>query len=188
MALTPEQIPTLKAAIAANTDPEFVALRDAGATGAMAAWYNLAADPVHAVWGTAVPVNTLTDAIDFSAYTPNGTIDGTGQMTNRLLAAQTKQINLQLMLQGQSALNCSRARVRTGLLDAVTGLPTGNGGAIVSAAGADGARLVNAMTRSATRGEQLFTQAATQTGTVSAFRLTFEGDIGNTDVVIAINS
>jgi len=74
--LTTEQLTTLKAAIAANVDPDFVALRDAGATGAMADWYKVEATPAHAVWGTAVSVNAINDAIDFAAYTPNGTIDG----------------------------------------------------------------------------------------------------------------
>jgi hypothetical protein len=186
MALTTPQITTLKAAIAANVDPDFVALRDAGATGAMADWYNVAASPVHAVWGTAVSVNAISDAIDFSAMTPNGTPDNTATFTNRTLVAQTKQMNLQLMLQGREVLNCTRARVRSSLLDAVTNLPTGNNGNLVSAGGTDGARVMQALTRPATRGEQLFTNTATTTGTVSAFRLTFEGAITDADIVLAL--
>jgi hypothetical protein len=48
--LTTEQLATLKAAILADTDPEFVAARTAGATGAMAAFYNVAATPAFYVW------------------------------------------------------------------------------------------------------------------------------------------
>lgn len=40
MPLTTAQIITLKAAILAELDPVFVALRQAGATGAMAEWLN----------------------------------------------------------------------------------------------------------------------------------------------------
>lgn len=40
MSLTNAQLQTLKAAIAAETDPTFVSLRTAGATNGMTAWYN----------------------------------------------------------------------------------------------------------------------------------------------------
>lgn len=186
MPLTTAQIITLKAAILAELDPVFVALRQAGATGAMAKWFNVEASPDHLVWGTSVPVLAVNDAIDFASYTPNGTIDATAAVTNRLLGAQTKQMSLQLMLIGRESLNCSKVRVRGGLLDAVTNLPTGNNGAIQSAGGVDGARVLNACTRPATRGEQLFTLAAATTGTVSAFRLTFEGALTNEDIVLAL--
>ncbi len=42
--LTPAQLATIKAAIAAETEPSFVALRDAGSTGQMAAWFNGSTD------------------------------------------------------------------------------------------------------------------------------------------------
>lgn len=182
----PQQLTTLKAAIQSETDAAFVELRNSGATGAMAEFFNVVAAPAHNVWGTAVAVGVIQDAIDYTAYTPNGTIDGTAAVTNRLLAAQTKQINLQLMLQGREVLNCTRARTRAGLLDAVTNLPTGNNGAIQSAGGVDGARVMNALTRPATRGEKLYTTAPVTTGTVSANLLTFEGSVTNDDVVLAL--
>lgn len=188
MALTTAQLQTLKAAIAANTDPTFVPLRQTGATGAMADYYNQIASPAHVVWQTAARVNDINDAIDFSAFTPNGTPDNTATFTNRALAAQCKQMNLQLMLQGRETLNCSTARVRASLLDAVTNLPTGAGGAIVSAGGTGGDRVMNALTRNATRGEQLFTNSATTTGNISANRLTFEGPISPDDVAQALAS
>jgi len=52
--LTPTQQATLKAAIATETDQEFVALREAGATGQMAEWYNQPAVPTYTVWRTEV--------------------------------------------------------------------------------------------------------------------------------------
>jgi hypothetical protein len=184
--LTTQQLATLKAAILAETDVTFVEFRSQGATGAMAEWFNVAASPVHAVWATSASVSGIQDAIDYSAYTPNSAVDGTAIVTNRLLAAQTKQINLQLMLQGREALNAAPNRVRSALLDATTNIPTGTNGALQSAAGVDGARVMNALTRPATRGEKLFTAASVQTGTVSANKLTFEGGITNTDIVLAL--
>ena len=181
---TPALIATLKAAIAAETDAEFVALRDAGATGAMSEWFNVPS--ATSVWGTAVPVGVVQDAIDYTAYTPNGTIDATAAVTNRLLAAQTKQMNLQLMLQGRDSMNSARSRTRASLLDAVTGLPTGTAGAPQSAGGADGARVLNALTRAATRGEKLFIAANATTGTVTASLLVYEGQISNGDIAQAL--
>ena len=52
MALTPAQLPALKAAILAETDPAFVALRQANNEDGMAAWYN--ADGAFVVWRSAV--------------------------------------------------------------------------------------------------------------------------------------
>lgn len=184
--MTPAQLTTLKAAIAAETAPTFVTLRQAGNEQGMADYYN--ADSGTVVWQTAAPVSAVQDAVDYTAYTPNGTIDGTAALTNRLLAAQTKQINLQLMLQGKTTLDATPSRVRGALLDATTNLPTGTGGALQSAAGVDGVRVLNALTRPATRGERLYTASATTTGTVSAFRLSFEGAITAQDISDALRA
>ena len=184
--MTPQQLNILKTAILAETIPSFVVLRNANNEQGMADYYN--ADSGSVVWQTAAPVSAVQDAIDYTAYTPNGTIDGTSAVTNRLLAAQTKQINLQLMLQGKTTLDATPSRVRGALLDATTSLPTGTNGAIQSAAGVDGARVLNALTRPATRGERLYSQSATTTGTVSAFRLTFEGAISAQNVSDALRS
>lgn len=48
--LTTEQLATLRAAILAETDATFVAARTAGATGAMADFYNQTASPAFYVW------------------------------------------------------------------------------------------------------------------------------------------
>jgi hypothetical protein len=184
--MTPAQLTTLKAAILAETTPAFVTLRQAGNEQGMADFYN--ADSGSVVWQTAAPVSAVQDAVDYTAFTPNGTIDGTAVVTNRLLAAQTKQINLQLMLQGKTTLDATPGRVRGALLDATTNLPTGTNGALQSAAGVDGARVLNALTRPATRGERLYTASASTTGTVSAFRLSFEGSVTAQDVSDALRA
>lgn len=189
MPLTNGQLNTLKAAILAETDPVFVQYRTEGSTGLMAEWFNQPASPAHTVWASSVDVNTLLDTIDFSQYTPNTlpTDANAAVSTARLLAIQTKQMNLQNMVLGRDRLNCSRDRVREGLLDAVIDIPSGTNGAVRSAAGAAGIRTVNAMTRPATRGEKIFATTQDSTGTVTAFNLVVEGNISDTDVVLAIN-
>lgn len=190
MPLTSSQLVSLKNAINAETDPEFVAYRTAGSTGLMAQWFNQLASPAHTVWSTSVSVNVILDAIDFSQYTPNTTpTDATAAIsTARLLAIQTKQMNLQNMTIGRDFLNCSRDRVREGLLDSVIDIPSGSNGALRSAAGTGGIRVVNAMTRPATRGEKIFATTQDTTGAVTAFILGYEGQITDADVVLALNT
>lgn len=48
------QLPTLKAAIDAETDPEFVEYRTNGQNGQMAAWFSNPANPAFIVWRTSV--------------------------------------------------------------------------------------------------------------------------------------
>ena len=70
MALTPQQLPTLKAAIAAETDSTFVSYRDSGATGAMADWYNQPHDSVKG-WNKSAPWGPMYNSIDGAKYTPS---------------------------------------------------------------------------------------------------------------------
>lgn len=188
MSLTPQQLPTLKASILAQTDPAFVALRAANNEQGMADWYNAASGDLF--WQTEAPVSGIQDAIDYSAYTLSATIDGTAIQTNRILASQTKQINVQIMLQGRETFNAHPNRARAALLDATTGIPTGAGGALVSAAGTDGVRVMNALTRPASRAERLYSSPSpVQTGTVSAYRVgSFEGSITLQDVSDALRA
>ncbi len=194
--MTPQQLQTLKSAILAETDAEFVGYRTAGSTGLMAEWFNALASPTHSVWRTEVPVANLLDAINWALYTPSSALDDatladaliTGRRTAQLLAIQTKQMNLQSMLQGRDWLDCSKATIRAGLRDAVTAVPAGVGGANVNPGGANGTTLLNACTRQATRGEKVFATASATTGAVTAFLLTFEGRISDSDVVQALNT
>lgn len=190
MPLTSAQIAILGNAIDSETDPVFVGYRNEGATGLMTQWLNQPATPSHAVWSSVVNVGTILDAISFDVYTPTALpTDATATIyTARILAIQTKQMNLQNMLIGRESINCSRSRVREGLLDAVVDIPSGANGALRSAAGASGARLLNALTRPATRGEKIFSDTSTTTGTVTAFNLGYEGFITDAEVVLAINT
>ncbi len=61
--LTPAQLLTLKAAILAETDPTFVADRAAGATGAMADFFN-ASHPTYVVWKSSVPLTQVVANVD----------------------------------------------------------------------------------------------------------------------------
>jgi hypothetical protein len=188
MQFTNSQLQTFRNAMLAETDPVFVALRTAGATGQMADWLNGAAVPAHTVWSTSVPVSAILDAIAFNSYTPVPAADGTAAFTNRVLAIQTKQMNLQNMLIGRERIDASRQRIRSGLLDAVIDLPAGTNGNLVSAGGPGGDRVMNALTRPATRFERIFAVNSATTGNITAFLLNLEGAVSDADVVLALNS
>ena len=64
MALTPSQLPALKAAILAETDATFVSYRTNGQTNQMAAFYNTAFSPTFTVWKTSVTINSIGDKIN----------------------------------------------------------------------------------------------------------------------------
>lgn len=183
--LTQTQATLLHDAIFAETDPAFVELRNAGATGAMAEWYSATATPDFLVWRTDAQVAGIINAISLDKYTPNDAPDGTTTWTNRVLAAQTKQLNLQLLLQGKTTLDASKATVRAGLRDAVISVPTGAAGANTSPGGTSGVNVLNACTRKANRIEKLFSSGSETTGTVTASLLTYEGGIGNDAIVQA---
>lgn len=181
MTLTTQQKAALKSAIVA-AGGAITAAYNAGASSQVADLCNAASDPAVAVWRTDAPVSAILDAIDFSKYTPNDAADGTAVYTNRTLLAQTKQMNLQLMLRGRESLNCSKANIRASLRDAVIAVPTGVGGAVTSPGGASGATVMTACTRTATFAEAALRGASAQTGTVTAFLLDFEGQISVQDI------
>lgn len=184
--LNTTQLTTLKNAILAETDPTFVSARNAGATGAMAEWFNSLSTTE--VWKNITSVAEIDDAILWSNFTPNDAPDGTALCTNRFLSIQTKQMNLQKITMGKDYVNTSRANIRDGLRDAVIALPSGAGGASRSAGGANGVTVLNVCKRFATKGEKLFATVPATTGSITAKLLTFEGTISNEDVVEAINS
>lgn len=183
--LTQTQATLLHDAIFAETDPAFVELRNAGSTGAMAEWYSATATPDFLVWRTDAPVSDITNAISFDKYTPNDAPDGTTLWMNRALAAQTKQMNLQIFLQGRISIDASKKTVRAGLRDAVISVPTGAAGANTNPGGTSGVNVLNACTRKANRIEKLFSSGSETTGTVTANLLTYEGEIGNDAIVQA---
>ncbi len=164
MALTLAQKQTLKAAIDGN--PTWAAYpQNSDGYADLAAVLNQTASPAFTVWRTDAPVANIIDAVTWANYTPNDAVGGsdTDPLLSRkigwLLTSQTKQMNLQLMLQGRDTLNCSKATLRAGLRDAVILVPTGAGGANTSPGGASGVTVLTACTRSATEGEKILAGA-----------------------------
>lgn len=180
--LTPAQLQTLKAAIAAETDATFVGYRTQGATGLMAEWFNLASTFV--VWRSWTPTDEIANAISWQSLTPADAPDGTQTWANRSLACQGKQFNLQsLLLASGTRLASGKANVRAGLQDALTNVPAGAGGSLLAA---NWVGVRTAIQRNATRGEKLF---ATGTGTaVAPGNLEFEGNISDADIVQALGA
>lgn len=190
MALTLAQKQTLKAAIDGN--PTWAAYpQNSDGYADLAAVLNQTASPAFTVWRTDAPVANIIDAVTWANYTPNDAVGGsdTDPLLSRkigwLLTAQTKQMNLQLMLQGRDTLNASKATLRAGLRDAVILVPTGVGGANTAPGGASGVNVLTACIRSATEGEKILSGALEQTGTVSANVLGFEGNLSGADVQAA---
>lgn len=189
MALTSAQLTALKTAIVAN--PTWNAQpNNADGNFEVARLLSLTASPTFTVWRTDAPTTSIFDAIDFTKYTPNDAADNTATFTNRALLAQTKQMNLQMMLQGRASINASLVNVRAGLRDAVIAVPTGTSGALTAPGGASGVNVLNACTRSATEAEKILataSQASDTTGTVTARVMGFEGSVTAQDVETARN-
>ena len=156
--MPPEQLTTLKAAILAETDPAFVALRQAGAVGAMADFYNQPSTFV--AWKTSVTRNEVGKTFVASA-----------------LAAITAGNNDKLanFAAWNDTVNPSRADQRQFFDDIFS----------VAAGASTRAALLALWKRFATRGERVF---ATGTGSDAApGSLVFEGTIGVEDVIKAVN-
>ena len=187
MALTQQQLTVLKTAI--NADPA-LASQPMTSDGAfsIAVALNQLASPEIKVWRTEVPVQSISDAINWSQYTPVDSPDGTATYTNRILSVQTKQMNLQLMLQGRDTVDASKANVRAGLRDAVIQVPAGAGGVSVAPGGASGVNVLTACIRDAKRIEVILATGDATTGTVTAKVMAYEGDVSYQDVEAARNS
>lgn len=183
--LTTAQIATLKADILANSDTNTQPMSSSG-NFAIQALYNVASSTD--VWRTEAPIDAIYDALDWSKYTMADAADSTVLQTNRLLQIQTKQMNLQNMLQGRSTVNAAKANLRAGLRDAVVALPAGVGGAAVSVAGASGVTVLTACTRKANRYEKLYATTQATTGTVTANLLVVEGVLSVDDIQLARES
>jgi len=165
--MTPEQITTLRAAIAA--DANLVALRAAKDTQGICDYLN-GPTAGFVLWQTAVPIQTVYDSITWANLTPADAPDGTATWTNRALCCQGKQFNIQTMLQGRDSINATKANVRAGLQDGLTQIPSGVSGANRSAGWTT---LQTAMQRLATVAEKVF---ATGTGTTGSPAIpSFEG-------------
>ena len=162
--LTPQQQATLKAYV--ESIPELMA-NPHNTDGAYIAAVALnAIDPSgYYVWKSSTDTASLMDAITWANLTPADTADGTATYTNRALACQAKQLNLQIMLQGRESLATGRASVRAGLTDALTNVPAGAGGALLDAGWLGAGKVKSAIQRQATVLEKLL---ATGSGTTNS--------------------
>lgn len=175
--MTNEQLVVLKAAILA--DASIASLVAAGATGAIAEY--LRGDSAFVVWRSQTAASEIFNAITWAAMTPTDAADGTQQWLNRAMLCQAKQLNLQILLQGNPYIASSKQKIRDGFQDALTAVPSGAGGA-TQTAGWTAVRL--AMQRFASRFEQIF---ATGTGSAAApGTLVVEGACSDYDVVQAL--
>lgn len=185
MQLTPAQLTTLKSAINAETNPAFVAMRQANAEQGMEKFYNAASTFI--VWRSSVPIDEITDAIDWAKMTPAQAIPTTGSDAQllwlaRASACQGKQFNLQNLLIGKQAIAASRPNIRAALQDCLTALPsTAQGGNQQ----AGWAAVQTVMQRACTVAERIF---ATGAGTVgNPGQLGVEGTVSAQDISDALN-
>lgn len=189
--LTPQQLTALRAACFADPTA-FAFFSGQGNAAGLRAYLNTASGSN--AWRTDAQVSDITDAINWSLYTP-ATAIGTGdtdpvlsRKVGWLLASQTKQMNLQLMLQGRDRLNCALPNVRGGLRDAVIQVPDGAGGS-TSPGGANAANVLSRCVRAGTRAEIMLaaqSQASDTTGATTARVLTFEGDVQEVEAATLI--
>ena len=85
------------------------------------------------LWRSDASVQTIFEQITWANLTPADAPDSTQTWMNRALACQGKQFSIQTMLTGRSTLDATRSTLRSGLQDALTNVPSGTGGAAVSA-------------------------------------------------------
>lgn len=192
MTLTALQLSTLKNDILADTQLSALP-RTADGCAAIAAIYNAGpslnggAQAAFFVYRTNIAPQEIFDQITWANFTPSDAPDATVQWSNRSLAAQGKQFNLQTMLVGSTVISAGRPNVRAGLQDALTNLPTGAAGVLVSG-GWVGVR-DNVLARAATRAEKLFaTTAVNHDGVAPATAATMvvEGAVTGQNVADAL--
>lgn len=149
-------------------------------------------DPAFNVYRTAIPVAEVFDAVTWANFTPSDAVPTADALSNALfqsrqIACQTKQMNVQTMLMGQTTVNGSKPNIRAGLQDALTNLPSGANGALRSAGWVTVRDTV--LTRPATRAEKLYADKTNGNGgtKTTAAVLTFEGTLSAGDIQGARN-
>jgi len=178
--------PALKAAILASTDPAVIAALGGGVIGRndteLARLYNL--DSLFVVWKPNARKSDIFGALTWKNFTPADAPDGTALWTNRSLACQGKQFNVQTMIMSPGdTLDMSQDGIRTGIKDAVQGLPAGVAGAVLDA----GWAAIKAVSiRFANRAEALFATGTGTNGTPGL--LVFEGTVSIDDIGAAFRS
>jgi hypothetical protein len=171
--LTTQQLATLRPFVLA--EPSLAEAINSGQDNVIAAWLNADATPSYYVWRTSTAADDLLNSIVWASLTPTDTPDGTATFTNRALACQAKQLNLQIILQGRDSVASGKLNVRQGLSDALMNVPSGTGGALLDAGWAGAGKVKAQITRPATRAEKALAGGNGTTATPS--NLTFEGEV-----------
>lgn len=167
-------LPGLKAAVLASPDLFAVGRNDTE----LARLLNLPSTFV--VWRTSADADSVADAIVWANLTPLDTPDSSAAFTNRALACQAKQINLQIMLQGRQTLPTGKPNFRQGLQDALLNVPAGANGALLDAGWIGASKVKASISRFATVAEKIF---ATGTGTApTPGNLVFDGLVSINDI------
>ena len=159
-----EQLTTLKAAIAAETNPDFVAARTSGNNSTMLAWFNSPAEPEYIVWRTNV---TRYEIQDDDAF--NWTV------VDNLSTGSKYRIWEWMFGNSAGAINAAKANIRAGIA------ATWVGNAQLLAVQA---MVLAKCKRAATKAEKLF---ATGTGsTASPAVMNVEGVLSIDDIRAAV--
>lgn len=156
--LTPAQLATLKAAIAAETDVAFVEYRTNGQTGLMAAFFNVAATPAFYIYRRAYSTMQMRAAV----MAASAQLDNlTASKRDSLFWVMSEQLDMTVQTNRDALDNFTgiQQQLKSSLLD---------GGK-----------------RTVTRGEKLY---CTGSGSLAAPGIAmFEGDITDRDISDAIN-
>lgn len=157
------QLNALAAAIAAETDPEFVGYRDNGQNTLMAAWFQGEASPAVQCWRTSVPPEESDEA------TPWVNFDSIAQ-------AGKRESYIHAFM--RYPRDYSRGPVRKWITDVWGNATVGSNAETI---------LRGAGLRNITRGEKVLGGSnVTSTNTVSALKLTWEGSITDEDIAAAL--
>lgn len=171
--MNPEQTTTLRNAVLA--EPSLQSAIQSANDDAIKNWLNAAASPAWYVWRSTTDGDAVMDSIDWASLTPAGAVGSTQQYANNTLACQSRQISLQILLQGRSSIATGKANIRKGLSDALIDVPAGANGALLDAGWLGNGKVKATITRTATRAEKLL---STGTGTAGLpATLGWEGEI-----------
>ena len=162
MALTTEQLQTFRAALYAETDPEFVGYREAGLAQPMTEWYNRPANPPKVVWKTRLELEEITSN-GFDWVRVDNLSVGKARIWEWMFGSEDKSINP------------SKPNIRAGIAEVWKG---------TAADLAVQASVFAHCKRPATRVEKLFTAGVGTTAEPAM--LSFEGLIHWQDVVDAL--
>lgn len=158
--MNPTQIIALRAKIFLDaTAAAFFPSRDSGG---LQVYLNSPASPAYSVYARQTRADDINDAILWSKMTSSDTPTALVSYTNAVLLCQSKQINLQILLQGKEVINTGKVNIRGAFQDALTNVPSG---ALNAPQGAGWSAVKTVMTRTATIAEKML---ATGAGTAAA--------------------